>query len=474
MRIACARLVLPDRVHTDVLVEMDDAGVVTAIGPAGPGDGSGDGPGDGSGDGPGDGSGDGPGDGSGDVRGAGLAAGPPDLSVDLAAPAFANTHSHAFHRLLRGRTNGGGGDFWRWREQMYRVAGTLDPDGLRAAATAVYAEMVAAGYSAVGEFHYLHHDPDGTPYPGHAMEMALVEAAEEAGIRLTLLDTLYLRGGFGTDLADAQRRFSDGTVERWHARWHALDDALRASHPHVTLGAALHSVRAVDPAHLAAAVAGLPGHVPLHVHLSEQTRENDECLAATGLTPTALLDRAGALDVRTTVVHATHLSAAGVAALGAAHVSVSMCPTTEADLGDGLGRASSLADAGARVTIGSDQNVVVDPFDELRRLEGGARLASHRRGVFSPAALWRAGTADGHAALAPLGTPGQALEVGRPLDLAILDARSARTVGSDPHELVLAASAADVTATVVRGRHRASSELRGLAVDAYLRQGVHA
>jgi len=430
VRIACARLVLPDEVRRDVLVELDDAGVVTAVEAAGPG-----------------------------ARA--------DLAVDLAAPAFANTHSHAFHRLLRGRTNGGGGDFWRWREEMYRVAGTLDPDGLRAAATAVYAEMVAAGYSAVGEFHYLHHRPDGTPYAGHDMELALAEAAAEAGIRLSLLDTVYLRGGFGTALAGAQRRFTDGSLERWHERWHRLDDALRASHPEVTLGAAIHSVRAVEPDHLAYLVAGLPHHVPLHLHLSEQTRENEDCVAATGLTPTALLDRSGVLDARTTVVHATHLTDADVATLGSARVSVSMCPTTEADLGDGLGRAEDLRDAGARLTIGSDQNVVVDPFDELRRLEGGARLASHRRGVLSPAQLWRAGGADGHASLATVDAPAHAPVVGHPLDLAVLDARSARTVGSDPRELVLAATAADVTATVVRGRHRASSALRDLAVDAY-------
>ncbi|WP_062291330.1 formimidoylglutamate deiminase [Demequina phytophila] len=432
MRVAVGSLVLSEDVRHDVLVEMDDAGVVTAI----------------------------------EAAGAGVAA---DLAVDVAAPAFANTHSHAFHRLLRGRTNGAGGDFWRWRDVMYGVAGTLDPDGLRAAATAVYAEMVAAGYSAVGEFHYLHHRPDGTPYPDHAMELALAEAADAAGIRLTLLDTVYLRGGFDAELEGAQRRFSDGSLERWHERWHALDDALRASHPDVTLGAALHSVRAVAPDHLAYAVAGLPHDVPLHVHLSEQTRENQDCLAATGLTPTGLLDRAGALDARTTVVHATHVTDVDVATLGAARVSVSMCPSTEADLGDGLGRAEALRDAGARLTVGSDQNVVIDPFDELRRLEGGARLASHRRGVLSPAELWRAGTVDGHGALAPRGAPWQEPRLGHPCDLVILDARSPRTVGSDPRELVLTASPADVLGTVVRGRHRASSTLRDLAVAAYPR-----
>ncbi|WP_084127511.1 formimidoylglutamate deiminase [Demequina sp. NBRC 110054] len=431
MRIACRRLVLPEQVLSDVVIDLDDAGVVTAWQQDSPGR-------------------------------------PADLTVGLAVPAFANTHSHAFHRRLRGRTHAGGGDFWRWREVMYREAAAMDPDRLRAVAAAVYAEMVAAGYSAVGEFHYLHHRPDGLPYDDHAMEIALAEAAEAAGIRLTLLDTLYLRGGFGRPLEGAQQRFTDGSVCGWLRRWHSLRETLAASHPDVTLGAAIHSVRAVSAQDLGDAVAGLPANVPLHVHLSEQTQENEDCLAATGLTPTALLARAGALTERTTVVHATHLTDEDVATLGAARVSVSMCPTTEADLGDGLGRAADLQRAGARLVVGSDQHVVIDPFDELRRLEGGARLASHRRGVLSPAALWRAGGTDGHASVSSQSSRAQALRVGHPLDLAILNAQSARTVGSEPHELVLSAAADDVIGTVVRGTYRESANLRARAVAAYL------
>ncbi|WNM23736.1 formimidoylglutamate deiminase [Demequina capsici] len=432
MRIACDRLVLPDGELTDVVIDLDSDGIVQSWSTGSP-------------------------------------AATPDLAVALAVPAFANTHSHAFHRLLRGRTNSGGGDFWHWREVMYAQAGTLDPDRMRFIATAVYSEMVAAGYSAVGEFHYLHHRPDGTPYQAHDMELALAEAADTAGIRLTLLDTLYLQGGLGRPVEGAQARFTDGTVARWHERWRSLRAALADAHPTVVLGAAIHSVRAVGPGHLADAVAGLPEDVPLHVHLSEQTAENDECLAATGVTPTALLARAGALSERTTVVHATHLTDADVTMLGGAGVAVSMCLSTEADLGDGLGRAADLRDAGARLTIGSDQNVVVDPFDELRRLEGGARLAAHRRGVLSPDELWRAGGIQGHIALCPLGAPVRALRVGHPFDLAILDARSVRTVGADPHELMLAASADDVLGTVVRGTHRESAHLRAVAVANYLR-----
>ncbi|WIM92782.1 formimidoylglutamate deiminase [Actinoplanes oblitus] len=355
-----------------------------------------------------------------------------DLRLGTVVPAFANTHSHAFHRLLRGRTNAGGGDFWEWRQRMYAVAQSLDPDLMFEVALLVYGEMVAAGYASVCEFHYLHHTPSGRPYPRHEMELALAAAATEAGIRLTLLDTLYLHGGFGQPLHDHQRRFGDGSVRGWLDRWHDLRSVLRGA----TLGAAFHSVRAVAPDELRDAVAGLPAEVPLHVHLSEQPAENADCLAATGLTPAGLLASVGALSPRTTVVHATHLTDADVATLGAARVTVSMCPSTEGDLGDGLGRARDLADAGARITIGSDQNVTVDPFEELRLLERGARLASGRRGVFSPAELWAIGAA---------GT-----------GLVEIDTGSVRTLGTHPAELFMSATAADVrtviTDGVVRGR----------------------
>ncbi|PZE22970.1 formimidoylglutamate deiminase [Curtobacterium sp. MCBD17_028] len=423
MRVQLGRLVLPDVVTGPLTVDLDGDGVVTAVEP-----------------------------------GAGRA----DLVVDTAVPAFANTHSHAFHRLLRGRTNAGGGDFWTWRTRMYAVVAALDPDALHDVALAVYGEMVAAGYGAVGEFHYLHHRDDGTPYPAHDMELALAAAAASTGIRLTLLDTCYLSAGFGAPLEGAQRRFGDGSVERWTERWWALRDVLAREHPTVTLGAALHSVRAVSEHEAARAVELLPPTVPLHVHLSEQPAENTASTAATGLTPTALLDRAGALAARTTVVHATHLTDEDVRLLGTARVGVSMCPTTEADLGDGLGRAWDLADAGAVVSIGSDQNVVVDPFEELRGVERGARLAAGRRGVFTPSELWRAGGVDGHRALRPAGAPvptGGPV-VGAPFDVVGIDPRSVRTAGSAPEELLHTATAADVTAVVLGGRLRDPARAR--------------
>ena len=378
----------------------------------------------------------------------GTEAGGTDLALGLVVPGFANAHSHLFHRALRGRTHDDGGDFWRWREEMYAVAGMLDPERYRKLAIAVFSEMLRCGYTAVGEFHYVHHRPDGSPYPDHAMELALADAAEETGIRLTLLDTCYLSGGIGQPLSPEQRRFGDGTADAWLERWHSLRGAL-AGHALTTLGAAIHSVRAVPDDAIATIVAGLPADIPLHVHLSEQPLENEECVRTYGVTPTALLHRLGALSERLTAVHATHLDDDDVRLLGDACVSIALCPTTEADLGDGIGPGRALSDAGARLCIGSDQNAVIDPLLELRGLEAGERLASGRRGVFSPAELWSAGSANGYRSL---GLGGAGFAVGDWCDLVELDTASLRTVGSRDAQLVLTAAAADVLTTVVGGR----------------------
>lgn len=380
---------------------------------------------------------------------AGAEPGPGDLRLGFVLPGAANAHSHAFHRVLRGRTHGGGGDFWRWRRRMYAAAARLDPGNYRALARAVFAEMIAAGYTSVAEFHYVHHRPDGTPYlPAHAMELALAEAAADTGIRLTLLDTCYLAGGVGTPLSADQRRFGDGTAAAWLHRWHALREALP---PEVVVGAAVHSVRAVAPADIAAILAGLPADVPLHVHLSEQPQENSDCLAAYGLTPTGVLAEAGALTPRLSVVHATHLTDDDIRLLGDGGVTVVMCPTTEADLGDGIGPARRLGDAGVRIALGSDQNAVVDPFLEVRGLEAGERLASGRRGRFSPRELVAAMTVHGHDALGRTG----GIRVGAHCDLVEIDDGSVRTIGADPDQLVLTATASDVHHVIVGGVLRA-------------------
>ncbi len=361
-----------------------------------------------------------------------------DLALGIVLPGAGNAHSHAFHRALRGRATGGD-DFWGWRERMYTLAATLEPEAYFELARGVFAEMLVAGYTAVGEFHYLHHRVDGSAYP-HEFELAIVAAASDVGIRLTLLDTAYLAGGVGVALAPEQRRFGDGDAEGYLDRWYALRERVP------TLGAALHSVRAVPADAIERIVAGLPADVPLHVHVSEQRRENEDCVAAYGVTPTRLLADRGALGARTGVVHATHLTDDDIRLL--ADSTVVMCATTEADLGDGIGPARALADAGARIAIGSDQNGVVDPMLEVRALEAHERLASERRERFTPAELLAAASDGGYRAL---GLGAHRLAVGDVFDAVEVAGGSVRTAGAGPERLVTCATAADVARVFVGG-----------------------
>ena len=365
----------------------------------------------------------------------------------LVVPGLANTHSHAFHRALRGRTQRERGTFWTWREQMYAVAGRLDPETHLALAQATYREMAAAGITCVGEFHYLHHQPDGTPYADpNEMGEALVHAARVAGVRLTLLDTLYLSSGFGAPPEGAQVRFSDGSVDRWLERVEGLVVA-----PHARVGAAVHSVRAVPADDLTAVAAGT-GDRPFHVHLSEQLAENDACREAYGVTPTQLLADHGLLRPTTSLVHATHLADDDIALIGAAGAHVSFCPTTERDLGDGIGPSRALHDAGARLTLGSDSHAVVDLFEEMRAVELDERLATRRRGHWSAAELLAASTTTGHASLG--WDDAGAIAVGQRADLVVLDPASPRTAGTgrDENTVVFAAGAEDVRRVMADGR----------------------
>ena len=325
----------------------------------------------------------------------------------LTMPGLANAHSHAFHRALRGITQAGRGTFWTWRERMYQVAERLDPGSYVALARAVYAEMTLAGISCVGEFHYLHHAPGGTAYADpNAMSRALIDAAGQAGLRITLLDTCYLSGGIdqaggSIPLEGPQRRFGDGTAQAWVKRVEALGaDEHGALGPGARVGAAIHSVRAVPPDQMSTVVAWSQScGAPVHVHLSEQVAENDASLAAYRSTPTAVLYDAGVLGPRTSVVHATHLTSADVRLLGGSEVFACLCPTTEADLADGIGPFSELAAAGCRLTAGSDSQAVIDMFEEARRIEMYTRLASQERGHFTAETLGTAVTWDGHASL---------------------------------------------------------------------------
>ena len=361
----------------------------------------------------------------------------------LTLPGLANCHSHAFHRALRGRTQRGRGSFWTWREQMYALAERLDPDSYFALALATYREMVASGITTVGEFHYLHHSPQGRPYDDpNAMGRVLIEAARQAGLRITLLDACYLAAGIDRPPEGVQQRFSDGDAARWADRIALLRDG-----EGVRIGQAFHSLRAVPRDQLSA-----DPDRPLHVHVSEQRAENDECLAAYGRTPTELLADAGQLGPRTTVVHATHLTDTDIHLLGSHDVYVDFCPTTERDLGDGIGPSRRLHDAGARLTLGSDSHAVIDLFEEMRAVELDERLATEQRGHWSSDELVLAATATGHESLG-WADVGQ-IAVGQRADLVTLDTRSPRTAGTgaDSQTAVFAAGAGDVVHVVVDGR----------------------
>ncbi|MFD9393128.1 formimidoylglutamate deiminase [Streptomyces sp. NPDC060000] len=370
----------------------------------------------------------------------------------LTLPGLANAHSHAFHRALRGTVQVGSGTFWTWREVMYAVADRLTPETYHQLARAVYAEMALAGITAVGEFHYLHHAPGGTPYADpNAMGEALIEAAAEAGIRITLLDTAYLSAGFGQPPTAHQLRFSDGDADAWAARCSLLKER-----DHARIGAAVHSVRAVPAGQLATVARWAEERgAPLHVHLSEQTAENEACRAAHGRTPAQLLAEHGVLGPRTTGVHNTHLTDEDIALLGRSGTGTCMCPTTERDLADGIGPAVALQTAGSPLCLGSDSHAVIDLLEEARAMELNERLRTRTRGHWTAAALLRAASADGHAAL---GNPDAGtLETGAAADFTTIALDSVRTAGPVPRlgaeTAVFAATAADVRHTVVAGRH---------------------
>ncbi|MFG2607429.1 formimidoylglutamate deiminase [Streptomyces sp. NPDC048514] len=391
---------------------------------------------------------------------------PPGAEIlrGLTLPGLANAHSHAFHRVLRGTAQVGSGTFWTWRELMYSVADRLTPDTYRALARAVYAEMALAGVTCVGEFHYVHHGPGGTPYSDpNAMGEALIAAAADAGIRITLLDTCYLSAGFGEPPDNHQLRFSDGSAQAWAERCAVLGER-----DHARIGAAVHSVRAV-PADQLATVAqwAQERRAPLHVHLSEQTAENDACLAAHGRTPTRLLADHGVLGPRTTGVHSTHLTGDDIALLGGSGTGTCMCPTTERDLADGIGPATALQRAGSPLSLGSDSHAVIDLLEEARAMELNERLRTRTRGHWTAAALLRAASADGHAAL---GWPDAGtLEPGALADFTTVALDSVRTAGPVPRlgaeTAVFAASAADVRHTVVGGRHVVRDGAHALVPD---------
>ena len=352
-------------------------------------------------------------------------------------PGLANAHSHTFQRLLRGEIESGAGDFWEWRAQMYRFTEWDPPDYFKHARL-VFREMLEAGITAVGEFHYLHGH-------GNLLGEALIDAAREEGIRLTLIDACYLRGGLdGRPLEAEQLTFSDGDADGWARRMDQMRDG-----DGVRLAAAIHSVRAVDSESMRiVATYARERRMPLHIHLAEQAGEVEECLAVEGCTPAELLEREGILGPDLTAVHAIHVNEHDIGLLGENKVTVCGCPTTERDLGDRVGPLLALTEAGCGLSVGSDSNAVIDILEEVRALELDQRRATGTRVLHQPEDLLRAATAGG---MQSLGWDAGELRPGMLADFITLDQPDSLWRELNPSYLVYGFSACDVVNVVVGG-----------------------
>ncbi|MDB4996578.1 MAG: Formiminoglutamic iminohydrolase [Myxococcaceae bacterium] len=333
-----------------------------------------------------------------------------ELSEDrrtIYLPALSTAHSHAFQRAMRGTSQRASSDpsddFWTWRGQMYRLAASLDPESIARYSRVAFDELARAGVLTVGEFHYIQHQPDGTPYDDRTiLADAVIGAARAAGLRVSLLRVAYHRAGPGRAAEAGQRRFCDEAVDdvladldRLRARW--------GHDPDVRIGVAPHSVRAVPPSWLAPLAAYAKKHdLPFHMHVAEQVREVEECVAETGKRPVELLADLGVLSPRFVAVHATQLLAHEAKLLGDAGGWACVCATTERDLGDGLPDLGALRRSGVRLCTGIDSHVITDPIDDLRSLETHERLRTRSRVTFNPddgstpaARLWHEGSTAG-------------------------------------------------------------------------------
>jgi formimidoylglutamate deiminase len=427
-RLLAPQALLRDGWADDVVIEIDAGGTVVAVTPRA------------------------------DARGAERLAGP-------VIPGMPDLHSHAFQRAMAGRAErrgpSGGDSFWSWRETMYRFVARLGPDDARAIAAQLHVELLKSGYTGLAEFQYVHHAPDGSAYADPAeMSLAHLRAAGESGISLTLLPVLYTQGGFGgAPLAGTQTRFAnspDGLLR-------IVERVRTVAGPGTRVGVAAHSLRAVAPPALQALVDGITRidpSAPIHVHAAEQTKEVDDCVAWSGQRPIAwLLDHAP-VDARWCLVHCTHLDDAEVPRLAASRAVAGLCPSTEANLGDGVFRLPDYLAAGGHFGIGSDSQVARHPAEELRWLEYGQRLARLERNVAASvlrpsvgATLWDAAARGGALAL---GRAAGVLTPGSVADLLVLDGAHVDLTGRRGDEildaLVFSGSSALVRDVMVGGR----------------------
>ncbi|HTS46820.1 MAG TPA: formimidoylglutamate deiminase [Bryobacteraceae bacterium] len=347
-------------------------------------------------------------------------------------PGLVNAHSHAFQRVIRGRTEQRTGSerdtFWTWRQAMYRAANLLSPEALYHAARMAFVEMLLSGVTTVGEFHYLHHDAAGQPYEDrNLLALEILRAAEDTGLRIALLRAAYLRGG--------QPRFLTPRLNDFIADTETLSAQCKPGRS--WLGLAPHSIRAVPLDYLLELVRYARAKtLPVHMHVAEQPAEVETCIAEYGMPPVTLLHQHGILDDRFTAIHAIHVTEQEIDQLGAARSMVCACPTTERSLGDGICPADHFLRCGVRIALGSDSNVQIDLFEDARELEYHLRLQRLERVVLDPdrlaAHLLACATENGAASLA---APSGKLEVGRPADFFTVDLNDPSVAGADPESL---------------------------------------
>lgn len=371
----------------------------------------------------------------------------------LALPGFPNAHSHSFQYAMAGLAEkhppgrSGRNDFWSWRQAMYRLALAVDPEQLERIARMLYAELLRHGYTNVAEFHYLHHDKNGRPYDNPAeMGTRLIAAASSVGIGITLLPVFYQQGGFGRPPEPDQRRFISKTGDEYRRLYEATERACKY-YERAAVGIAIHSLRGVEPDAIIQVADNFPPDVPFHLHVSEQLQEVEDCLAIYGKKPVQWMLDNIALSDRFHFVHATHLDDHEIRGLAAGAVNVVLCPTTEGNLGDGIFPLRKFQTRGGRWSIGTDSHVSLNPFEELRLLDYGQRLVSHKRDTYAARAA--DGDSAGYAVRQAIlsgrkamknNAGGEYFAVGEPLDACVI---------STEHPLIATASAENLLNTIV-------------------------
>lgn len=306
-------------------------------------------------------------------------------SRDIAIPGFQNAHSHSFQYAMAGLAENHSNEshFWSWRQAMYKLALSIEPDQLEAIAKMLYSEMLRHGYTNVAEFHYLHHDLDGKPYDNLAeMGTRLINAAKETGIGITLIPIFYQKGGFGKSPEPDQKRFISATIDEYAKLFEASQNACK-DYENANIAIGIHSMRGVEPLTIKEVAASFPKYFPFHIHISEQLKEVEDCVEYLGKRPVEWMLENIELSDRFHFVHATHLNESEIKGLAEADVNVVICPTTEGNLGDGIYPLKEFQKLGGNWSIGTDSHVSLNPFEELRLLDYGQRLISHQRNTFS-------------------------------------------------------------------------------------------